>query len=433
MSHPVFHSLQAIGLIGVCFWTALAGAAAEPSFADFDRRAQAGEPLNVVFFGASLTWGANASDPMLTSYRGLFADRLRAAYPLARFRFWDAAIGGTGSQLGVFRLDRDVLRHRPDLVLLDFSANDDIHSGDRETLSSYEALVRRIVLEAHAPVVQVIFPFRWDVEKGTLEEMKRRTAHRAIAESYQTALGDAIELARDRVAAGTTSLDQLWPLDGVHPGDAGYALFTDAAWSAFQAAVDAKRVCRPPAKMLYDETYMTSNRRHLAQLKDLPPGWQPTAPQVTSAYFDMMMSRWLDDEVVVRSPLKDPKQSETAGKAAAPVEKEAAPVERLSTTFRGSMVMLFGESTPKSVQYRVWIDGKLVEHREGGANSPLVEEFDAGKFGRRAGGNVHHVQVIATGLDPVEPHTIEIEPVFDAAGQELRLESLCTAGAPAGE
>ena len=29
--------------------------------------------------------------------------------PRAHFRFWDSAIGGTGSQLGVFRFDRDVL------------------------------------------------------------------------------------------------------------------------------------------------------------------------------------------------------------------------------------------------------------------------------------------------------------------------------------
>ena len=35
--------------------------AASPDFADFDRRARSGERLSVVFFGASLTWGANAS------------------------------------------------------------------------------------------------------------------------------------------------------------------------------------------------------------------------------------------------------------------------------------------------------------------------------------------------------------------------------------
>ncbi len=181
------------------------------SFAEFDRRAERGEPLNVVFFGASLTWGANATDPLLTSYRGRFADRLRAEYPQAHFRFWDAAIGGTGSQLGVFRFNRDVLRHKPDLVLLDFSANDDIYSDDPETLASYESLVRRIVTEAHCPVVQAIFPFRWDIEVGTTDKMKRRDAHRAISAAYHTGLGDAIELGQAGGQAGETTLDKLWP------------------------------------------------------------------------------------------------------------------------------------------------------------------------------------------------------------------------------
>ena len=85
-----------------------------------------------MFFGASLTWGANASDPNLTSYRALVGARLEKAYPKARFKFWDAAIGGTGSQLGVFRFERDVLRRKPDLVFLDFSANDDINSDDSD-------------------------------------------------------------------------------------------------------------------------------------------------------------------------------------------------------------------------------------------------------------------------------------------------------------
>ena len=71
--------------------------AAAASFADFDRRARAGERLEVVFFGASLTWGANASDPLRTSYRAEVARRLEREYPEARFQFHDAAIGGTGS------------------------------------------------------------------------------------------------------------------------------------------------------------------------------------------------------------------------------------------------------------------------------------------------------------------------------------------------
>src|SRR4051794_30354319 len=81
--------------------------AARPEFSDFDRRARSGERLNVVFFGASLTWGANATDPQQTSYRARIGQRLEKEYPAAHFKFWDAAIGGTGSQLGVFRFERD--------------------------------------------------------------------------------------------------------------------------------------------------------------------------------------------------------------------------------------------------------------------------------------------------------------------------------------
>src|SRR3978361_123365 len=75
----------------------VASDAAQGSFAHFDEQARAGEKLNVVFFGASLTWGANASDPNLTSYRARIAQRFEVAYPKAHFHFYDAAIGGTNS------------------------------------------------------------------------------------------------------------------------------------------------------------------------------------------------------------------------------------------------------------------------------------------------------------------------------------------------
>ena len=64
------------------------------SVADFVRRAEAGERLSVVWFGGSLTWGANASDPNRTSLRALVSKRLEETYPKAHFRFKDAAIGG---------------------------------------------------------------------------------------------------------------------------------------------------------------------------------------------------------------------------------------------------------------------------------------------------------------------------------------------------
>jgi lysophospholipase L1-like esterase len=382
--------------------------AARPEFADFDRRAKAGEHLNVVFFGASLTWGANATDPQQTSYRARIGQRLERKYPAAHFKFWDAAIGGTGSQLGVFRFNRDVLARKPDLVFLDFSANDDINSANPETLASYESLVRRTIVEAGAPVVPVILPFMWDVAKGRTDGMLRRDAHLKIAAAYHAPVGDAIQLAQQRVKAGEIKIEQLWPVDGVHPGDTGYELFADAAWDALMKGIDEKTVCAAPEKMLYAETYMKNARVRISSLTPLPEGWKAGAPHVVSAYFDMLMSRWLDDEVIASSK---------------------SPMKRLAVRFSGSMVMLFGESTTQSGKYRVYIDGQLVKHTAG---KQSLEEFDAGDLAKRVGGNAHHAQVLAEALDASREHTLEIEPVIDAkVVQEWRFESICVAGGEA--
>lgn len=46
------------------------------------------------------------------------------AFPTAKFSQINAAIGGTGSDLGVFRLKQDVLDARPDLLFVEFAVND---------------------------------------------------------------------------------------------------------------------------------------------------------------------------------------------------------------------------------------------------------------------------------------------------------------------
>ena len=304
-------------------------------------------------------------------------------------------------------------------MLLDFTANDGIDTDTPESLASYEAIVRRVVAEAHAPLVQVIFPFMGDVQSGKLEDMKRRIAHLKIAAAYQTAAGDAVELAQRRIAEGKTTIAQLWPVDGVHPGDVGYELFADAAWDAFQLAVKEKRVCAAPAKMRYADTYMKSARVRISTLGALPSGWTAGRPNVVAAYFDFLMSRWLDDEVVAMNPKR------VDGKPA------PLPLEPLRFRFRGSMVMLFGEGTEKSGKFRVLIDGKLVERAEPDGKPPLME-FDAAWLAKLIHGNGHFAQVIAEGLDPSVEHTLVIEPLFaEGKEQELRLESICVAGGEA--
>ncbi len=423
MNHRIHGRLQIFVVHLALSMCAVAGAARAdgwPSFAKFEARAKAGERLTIVFFGASLTWGANATDQANTSYRARIADYFEAAYPQAHFKYYDAAIGGTGSMLGVFRLERDVLKRQPDLVFLDFTANDDIYSDSPEPLASYESLVRRIIAEGRCPVVQMIFPFGWNVKYPDFEKMKRRTAHLAISDAYGTSVGDAVALAVERVQRGEATIEQIWPYDQVHPGDFGYQLFADAAWEALQAGIRNKLVCKIPETMLHADTYMTNARVRISTLAPLPEGWRVGHPNLTAAWHDGLMSRWLDDVAIAANTVKVKGEG---GKD----EKRPQAVGRLAFRIRATTLLLFGEETPASGKYRVWIDGKAATFKAGDEERELFEANAT-----RYGGNRQHAQIVATGLDPDVEHRVEIEPVFASEKeQELRLESICVAGGQA--
>jgi hypothetical protein len=250
--------------------------------------------------------------------------------------------------------------------------------------------------------------------------MLRRTAHLEISRAYHTVAGDAISLAIQRVAAGESTFARLWPIDGVHPGDEGYALFAEAAWSAFREGVERKVVCSAPEKMVHAPTYLTHARVALSTLGPLPAGWRTGSANRVSAYYDMLMSRWLESEVICSNRAES--MDENGRKRKTP----QLPA-RLKVRFHGSMVMTFGEGTPLSARFHAYVDGRLAEHAVG---KTMSTEFDTGRVARPSNGNTHSVELIAEGLDPETEHTLEIEPLWPADDKEaeIRVESICVAG-----
>jgi hypothetical protein len=223
------------------------------------------------------------------------------------------------------------------------------------------------------------------------------------------------------VKSGKVTIPQIWPADGVHPGNQGYGLFAEAAGKAFDDGLARKLTCSAPEKMLFADTYMKNARVRISALGPLPAGWKAGVPNLTSAWYDGLMSRWLDDEVIA-SNVREAKTAD--GKT----EKTFAPPGRLKLRFNGATLILFGEETMKSGKYRTYLDGKLVEYPQGGTKPPLTE-IDAA--GLRVG-NRQHLWKVGQGLDTAVDHTLEIEPVFaDGTEQELRLESVCVAGGKA--
>lgn len=72
--------------------------------------------IKVGYLGGSITAQPGWRVKSLAYFKGL--------YPNAKFTEINAAIGGTGSDLGVFRLQQDVLSKQPDLLFVEFAVND---------------------------------------------------------------------------------------------------------------------------------------------------------------------------------------------------------------------------------------------------------------------------------------------------------------------
>ncbi|MBB6731253.1 hypothetical protein H7C18_10075 [Cohnella sp. CBP 2801] len=92
-----------------------------------------GGDATIVYLGGSIT--------RAPGYRVMTAEWLQEQYPQAKIEAINAGVSGTGSDLGAARTARDVLRHRPDLVFVEFVVND---RGAPESKAWIEGIVRQV-------------------------------------------------------------------------------------------------------------------------------------------------------------------------------------------------------------------------------------------------------------------------------------------------
>jgi lysophospholipase L1-like esterase len=103
---------------------------------NFYAKLQRGDSVKIVYFGGSITAAGGG-------WRDQSAAWIQQEFPQAKVSQVNAAIGGTGSDLGVFRQRNDVLAHRPDLVFVEFAVNDHGTAPER-ILKTMEGIVRQI-------------------------------------------------------------------------------------------------------------------------------------------------------------------------------------------------------------------------------------------------------------------------------------------------
>lgn len=126
-------------------------------------RAKKGEEITVAYIGGSITQGAGAT-PINTecyAYKS-FCRFLDITGGKENVHFVKAGVGGTPSELGMIRFDRDVRQGEkdPDVVIVEFAVNDE---GDETKGDCYESLVRKILkLKSHPAVILLFSVFADD-------------------------------------------------------------------------------------------------------------------------------------------------------------------------------------------------------------------------------------------------------------------------------
>lgn len=222
--------------------------------------AQRRQPFVIAYLGGSITAGAGASDAGATSYRALVTRWFRETFPQAEVREVNAAIGGTPSELGAFRVGRDVLAKRPDLVFVEFAVNDG-GLPDASVNRAMEGIVRQI--RRDNPRTDICFLYTLarehlaDFAANRLPRTMR--LHEAVAEHYKIpSVNLALAVAR-KINGGVMTWDA-FSKDTVHPTDAGYQVYADVitAWLGremdpeYTGAHPSGRAARLPAPLFPD-------------------------------------------------------------------------------------------------------------------------------------------------------------------------------------
>jgi len=179
-------------------------------------KARRGEPVTFGVIGGSITEGAGANPREQNRWANLVWDWWKATYPEAQINYVNAGIGATGSDYGVFRLERDLLHENPDVVVVEFAVNDVNTRASAETL---EGIVRQVLAQPNQPAVLLYFCMNNRGENAQPWFSKVGEHYGLPMVSYRDALWP--EVAAKRIAFSDITADT------IHPNNRGHRYAAD--------------------------------------------------------------------------------------------------------------------------------------------------------------------------------------------------------------
>lgn len=254
---------------------------------NFFSKTISGDTIKVAYLGGSIT--------AQNGWRVLSLEWFKQQYPKSKFGEINAAIGGTGSDFGVFRLNDHVLKFKPDLVFVEFAVNDG-GTPEEKIIRSMEGIVRQIWQQN--PKTDICFVYT--LKDSFLEPAKQgqmptsALTMEKVADYYKIpSINFAVEVSKlvfanqliFKDAAKEVNGIKVFSPDGVHPyPETGHLIYQGSIARSFETMGANKpfktikhKMPKPLAKDYFSYTKMVnlnqvqlSKNWQILKIKDLP-------------------------------------------------------------------------------------------------------------------------------------------------------------------
>ena len=337
----------------------------------------AGKEVAVAYLGGSITAQAG--------WRVMTLKWFQQTYPKAKVREINAAIGGTPCGLGVFRLHQDVLRHKPDLVFVEFAVNDG-GTKPEDIWRAMEGIVRQIW--KHDPTIDICYVYTIytrgmpnDYAKGL--RPRSTSAMEMVADHYDIPSIDmgmrVVELAQaGKLIYKLPSKSPepkgkiVFARDDCHPLPAGHKVYTDV----ITKAIDSMKSLGKPGP-------------HAIKIKKpfIADNWETA--KIVPLRKSMLTGGW-------KKLPKDKGLGRRFAKYMPELWEATKPGEKIRFRFRGSKVLLYDLLGPDGAQAIITVDGTR-------------RDKPAKRFDHYC--TYHRIATlsVADKLAPDKVHTVEIE------------------------
>lgn len=204
-------------------------------------KARKGEEVTVAFIGGSITQGAGAV-PIHTecyaykTFEGFC--KLVGRTTEENVHYVKAGVGGTPSEYGMIRYERDVLAQgtiEPDIVVVEFAVNDE---GDETKGECYDSLVRKILNSPNKPAVILLFAVfssDWNLQDrlspvGIAYELPMVSTRDTVVEQFYKKTNEGKVVSKNQFF-----------YDVFHPSNVGHTIMADGILQLLKT-VDAQDV-----------------------------------------------------------------------------------------------------------------------------------------------------------------------------------------------